>query len=105
MAMSSKPSAEKPELRFEATLGPLPRGRAIAAAAALDLDRLPDVNGKVRLLISPADAQRLLDQGLEVRLMAAVPVKPLDPTLIMTDAQSKRLLEAQVKSLRRKAGQ
>lgn len=104
MASSSKPGAEKPGLRFEATLGPLPRRRAVAAAAELDLDRLPDVDGKVHLLISPADAQRLLDQGFEVRLVAAVPVKPLDPKLVMTDAQSKRLLEAQVKGLPRKGG-
>jgi hypothetical protein len=83
----------------------LPRGKAIAAAAELDLDRLPDVSGKVRLLISPADAQRLLDRGFEVRLMAAVPVKPLDPKLVMADAESKRLLEAQVKGLPRTGGQ
>jgi hypothetical protein len=104
MASSGKQGAETPGLRFEATLGPLPRGKAIAAAAELDLDRLPDVSGKVRLLISPADAQRLLDRGCEVRLIAAVPVKPLDPTLIMKDADSRRLLEAQVKGLPRKGG-
>jgi hypothetical protein len=105
MASSGKQGAEKRSLRFEATLGPLPRGKAIAAAAELDLDRLPDVSGKVRLLISPADAQRLLDRGFEVRLMAAVPVKPLDPKLVMADAESKRQLEAQVKGLPRKGGQ
>lgn len=104
MALSSKSCAERPGLRFEATLGPLPRGKAVLAAAELDLDRLPDVSGKVRLLISPADAQRLLDRGFEVRLIAAVPVKPLDPKLVMTDVLSKRLLESQVKGLPRKGG-
>ena len=104
MASSSKPGIENPGLRFEATLGPLPRGKAIAAAAELALDRLPDVSGKVRLLISPADAQRLLDRGFEVRLMTAVPVKPLDPKLVMTNQQSKGLLEVQVKGLPRKGG-
>ena len=105
MASSSKPAGEKPGLRFEATLGPLQRGKAIAVAAELALDRLPDVSGKVRLLISPADAQRLLDRGFEVRLIAAVPVKPLDPKLVMTNEQSKGMLEAQVKGLPRKGGQ
>ena len=105
MASSSKQGTEKPGLRFEATLGALPRGKAIAAAAELDLDRLPDVSGKVHLLISPSDAQRLLERGLEVRLIAAAPVKPLDPKRVMTDAQSKQLLEAQVKGLQRKGGQ
>jgi hypothetical protein len=105
MASSSNPDGEKRELRFEAILGPLPRGKAIAAAAELALDRLPDVSGRVRLLISPADAQRLLDRGFEVRLIAAVPVKPLDAKLVMTNEQSKELLEAQVKGLPRKRDQ
>jgi hypothetical protein len=105
MASSSNPGAEKWDLRFEANLGPLPRSKAIAVAAELALDRLPDVSGKVRLLISPADAQRLLDRGFEVRLIAAVPVKPLEPKLVMTNERSKGLLEAQVKGLPRKGGQ
>ena len=104
MASTTKADAKNADLRFEATLGPLPRGKAVAAAAELDLDRLPDLAGKVRLLITPADAQRLLERGYEVRLDAAVPIKPLDPKLVMTDQESKRQLEAQVKGLPRKGG-
>ncbi len=102
MATSPKPRADPPALRFEATLGALPRDKALAAAAELDLDRLPDVDRKVRLLVTPADAQRLLERGIEVRLHAAVPVKPLDAALVMSDAQSERWLTQQVKGLPRK---
>lgn len=106
MATSNREGAgRQPALRFEATLGALPRRKAIATAAELDLDRLPDVGGKVRLLITAEDAQRLLDRGYEVRLVAALPVKPLDAKQVMTDAQARRWLEAQLKDLPRKGGQ
>jgi hypothetical protein len=106
MAIRRKPpnaqSAQAPTVRFEATLGAAPHAKAVAAAAALDLDRLPDVNGKVNLLVTPEDARRLLEQGFEVHLMAAVPVAPLAPNLVMSDTEAKNWLEQQVKGVRRK---
>lgn len=89
-------------VRFEATLGPTPRRKAVLAAAELDLDRLPDADGKVKLLLTADDARRLLEQGYEVHLTAAIPVAPLDPKRIMTDEQAKRWLEQQVKGIPRK---
>ena len=97
--------ARAPAIRFEATLGPTPRAKAVAAAAALDLDRLPDAKGRVNLLISADDARRLLEQGFEVHLTAAVPVAPLAEELVMSDTQAKRWLEQQVKGIPRKGGQ
>lgn len=100
MASSPRPG-EQPTLRFEATLGAVPRAKALAMAADLDLDRLPDVNGKVRLLLTPADAKRLLDQGVEVHLVKALPVKPLDAKRVMSDEQARRWLEEEVRGLPR----
>ena len=97
-------SAQPVAVRFEATLGATPHPKALAAAAALDVDRLPDVNGKVKLLLSPDDARRLLEQGYEVHLTAAVPVAPLDPALVMSDTDAKHSLDQQLKSVRRKGG-
>jgi hypothetical protein len=88
-------------LRFEATLGPAARAKALAAASMLDLDRLPDAQGQVRLLVSADDARRLLEQGFEVHLKAAVPVAPLAPSLVMSDAQAKTWLEQQLKGIPR----
>lgn len=91
-----------PGLRFEATLGPASHANALAAAADLALDRLPDVDRKVRLLITADDARRLLERGFEIHLLAAHPVAPLDKSLIMTDEQSRQLLEGKVKGIARK---
>ncbi len=88
-------------IRFEATLGTAPRARAVEAASALDLDRLPDSKGEVVLLLSPDDARRLLDQGFDVHLKSALPLAPLPKERVMTDAAAQRWLEEQVKGLPR----
>lgn len=99
------PAAPAAAVRFEATLGAAPHAKAVSTAAALDLDRLPDAKGKVKLLVSADDARRLLEQGFEVHLTAAIPVAPLAKDLIMSDAQAKSWLEQQVKGIPRKGGQ
>ena len=88
-------------IRFEATLGAAPRAKAMKAASALDLDRLPDAKGEVTLLLSPDDARRLLEQGFEVHLKAAHPIAPLPKERVMSDTQAQRWLEEQVKGLPR----
>lgn len=91
-------------VRFEATLGSTPHRKAVLAASELDLDRLPDAGGKVKLLLTADDARRLLEQGYEVHLTAAIPVAPLDQKRIMTDEQAKRWFEQQVKGIPKKGG-
>jgi hypothetical protein len=109
MATGKKPPETRPTqattVRFEATLGATPRAKAITAASVLDLDRLPDADGKVRLLITADDARRLLDQGFEVTLKAAVPVAPLAKDRVMSDTQARNWIEDQVKGLPRQGGQ
>ena len=51
----------------------------------LDLDRVPDPGGGVRVLIDQTEIARLISEGYEVRLQQAVPVRPLDPSLIARD--------------------
>ncbi len=105
MATAKKPppaaQGHNAPVRFEATLGSASRAKAVAAAATLDLDRLPDAKGQIRLLLSPDDARRLLEQGFEVHLMAAVPVAPLAKERVMSDTRAKAWLEEQVKGLPR----
>jgi hypothetical protein len=102
--MAKQPKTERPSdkpsaWRFEATLGPAPRAKALKVASSLALDRLPDVDGKVRLLITPDDARRLLEQGFEVHLMSAVPVVPLDPSLILSDKAAQDWLDKQLEDV------
>jgi hypothetical protein len=94
-----------PAVRFEATLGTATRTKVLAATTELALDRLPDVDRKVRLLLSADDARRLVERGFEVHLLTAIPVAPLEPALVLTDKQSQDWLEQQVKGIRRKGGQ
>jgi len=96
-----RPAPAKPTeaLRFEATLGTAPRTKTLAVAAELALDRLPDVDRTIRLLISPDDARRLLERGYEVHLKAAVPVEPLSGSLIPTDEAATAWLEKALKNV------
>ena len=97
-----RPDEASPAHRFEATLDPATRARSLETVEDLALDRLPDVDGKVRLLLSPEHARELLSRGFEVHLLGTIPVAPLDPSLVMTDKQSKAWLEAQLKGIPRK---
>lgn len=75
-------------VRFEATVHPRARVGFAAMArqvADLDLDRLPDAEGEIRLLVDAEQCSQLLDQGYEVRLQRAVPVRPLDQGLVADD--------------------
>lgn len=53
--------------------------------ADLDLDRVPDPEGGVRILVDMDEAARLVESGFEVTLVRAAPAGPLDPSLIMDD--------------------
>ena len=80
-------------VRFEVTVHARAQEVALDAVADLDLDRVPDVEGGVRLLVTPEEAKELVERGYEVRLLEALPVKPLDPSLVMDDGQARAWLE------------
>ena len=86
MTVSTSGQGEQP-LRFEATVHPVMSGvRDVAGDVAdFDLDRVPDPEGGVRLLIDQAEIARLVAAGFEVRLRRALAVQPLDPALIADD--------------------
>jgi hypothetical protein len=67
------------EITFEATIYPGRKAKTKQWADDLDVDRVPDVKGRVRALITVEDCVRLLDRGLEIRLYRAHPHEPLDP--------------------------
>ena len=58
----------------------------------------------MRVLITADDAERLLEQGFEVRLLRAHAVRPLDPALISDDADVAAWLDAQTAGIEREAG-
>jgi hypothetical protein len=77
---------ETQRIRFEATVHAGERAEAdLARVADVDVDRVPDPGGEIRVLVDAAECVRLLEQGFEVRLHRALPVRPLDSQLMMDD--------------------
>jgi len=73
-------------MRFEATVHATTRSAELHAVDALDLDRVPDPEGGVRMLLGPDDLARLVAEGYEVRVQAVAPIAPLDPGLVSDEA-------------------
>ena len=71
------PAEERGPVRFEATVHSRQGGADVARVDDLDVDRVPDPEGGVRVLVDAPSALRLLEAGYEVRLQRAVPVRPL----------------------------
>ena len=72
-------------LRFEATVHPRTGAAALERIADLDIDRVPDPEGGVRVLVDAQDCRQLLEAGYEVHLLRAVPVRPLKQRLINSE--------------------
>lgn len=88
-----------PTVRFSATIHA--RGKTDPASIEkLDIDRVPDPQGLIRALVTAADCVRLLNQGFEVRLHQAYPVRPINPALIETDDSFKRWLDKRVATIK-----
>ena len=83
-------------MRFEAVVRGLSSELTLSTIDALDLDRVPDPGDEIRLVVSPEDCARLLAEGYEVRLQQAVPVRPLDPGLVLSDTDAQAWFDDQV---------
>lgn len=84
---------------FEATIHAGRKTRNADWVNHLDIDRIPDPKGRVRALLTADDCVRLLEQGLEVRLHHAHPVRPLDPALIETNDSVRRWLADELRGI------
>ena len=89
------------QVRFEATIHPGRKARSANWIDELNVDRVPDSKGLIRALLTADDCVRLLDQGLEVRLHSAHPIRPLDPRLIETDESVRRWLDERLQRIDR----
>jgi hypothetical protein len=75
---------EPGRVRFEATVHPGESGD-LSRTDEIDVFRVPSPDGAIRVLATPEELERLLDQGFELHLHRAYPIRPLDPALIETD--------------------
>lgn len=99
------PEAERRNARFEATVHPGDAQLALETVAELDLDRIPDPDGGVRVLVTPEEAIDLVWRGYEVRLLRARAISPLDPALVQDDESAREWLEQQVRGIERQEGE
>ena len=93
------------ELRFEATIHPGDAAVALESVADLDLDRVPDPQRGVRVLVTTEDIVALLERGFEVRLHRLARLEPLRPELRVQDDEAIAWLEERVQGIRREEGQ
>lgn len=94
-----------PDLRFEAVLTPRAGAKAsFAELARFDFDRIPDPEGGMRILANVDDLVRLVEQGFEVTLKRALPLRPLRSELVADDKDVRAWLETRVKGIQRKRG-
>jgi hypothetical protein len=84
-------------VRFEATLHIRPGVADVARIDDLDVDRVPDPEGRARVLVDLGECLRLLEAGYEVRLQRAVPVKPFDARLLADDDEARSWIEQRVR--------
>lgn len=93
-----------PKVRFEATIHAGTKARSADWLNYLDIDRIPDPKGEIRALLTVDDCVRLLDQGFEIRLHHAHPVRPFDPALIETNEAVERWLDEELRGVERPTG-
>lgn len=85
--MASQPTSGGSAVRFEATVHA--RSAELPAVDSLDLDRVPDPEGGVRMSVDPQDLARLVAEGYEVGVQAVAPLAPLDPSLVSDEADAR----------------
>lgn len=88
------------EVRYGVSVRAVPGRRVdVERVADLDLDRIPGPPGETRLLVDLETIGRLAREGFEVRIHEALPVRPLDPGLVMEDAAVEGWLQERLRGL------
>lgn len=101
--MSTHDGGQAPRDRIEVTID-LDDVRGLEAIDKLDLDRLPDPEGRVRALVSDEDLARLKEAGFGVQVGERIPVAPLDPSLVFTDDDAETWLRRRLDGVSRENG-
>jgi len=92
-----RPPGERGAVRVIATLYPREEGLDVRRVDDLDVDRVPDPEGIVRVLVDADECRRLVDSGFEVRLQRTVPIRPLATQMVADDEEARSWLESRVR--------
>lgn len=93
-------TGERAPFRFEATVHPREAGAELRRVDDLDVDRVPDPEGEVRVIVDAEDCRRLVDSGFEVRLLRSVPVRPIDQRMVATEEDARSWLDSRIREAR-----
>ena len=74
----------------------------VETVSDFDLDRVPDPDGEVRVVVTAEELERLKERGFEVRVVQDLPVKPLDPSLIEDDESVRAWIEERLAGIERR---
>jgi hypothetical protein len=101
-AEKDRKDTNRPKVRYEVILRAGASNRMdMRSVADLDMDRVPDPEGGVRLLVDMDEAARLVERGFEVTLVQIAPAGPLDPSLVMDDDAARAWLEERLRGVER----
>lgn len=98
--MTQESSGSRPRERIELVIA-LDETRGLAAVEGLDLDRLPDPEGRVRVLVDEEQLRRLQDDGFTVEVRQRIGVEALDPALVYTDDDARAWAQTRLQGLPR----
>ncbi len=97
MSTAAESSGTGAGVRLEATIWP----RKSPDPGALEgLDVLPPLEGALHVLMSPGQVVDVVTAGYEVRVFAAHPIGPLDPSLVMDNAAAQAWIDERVAQIR-----
>lgn len=95
------PEETRPEARQEVLIDPSQQVIDEVDLADMDLDRVPDREGMMRFLVSPAQLEGLRSRRVVLDVGAEVPVRGLDPDLIYSDEAAAADLERRLEGIER----
>lgn len=98
--MTSDADSSAPRERVELVIA-LSEARSLDAVEQLDLDRLPDPEGRVRVLVTEDQFRRLQRDGFAVEVQQRIAVEALDPSLVYTDDDARTWVESRLEGLPR----
>ena len=67
----------------------------------LDLDRVPDPDGSVRILAELDTCAQLVREGFEIRLLRSVPMRPLNASAVPGDDDVRGWLDDRLRGVTR----
>ena len=98
-----EPDETHPDVRYVVHVDPSVQARGVDVSD-LEVDRLPDLEGVPRFLVSAEELEQLRGRGVVVDVAEEMPTQALDPDLVYGDAEAMADLERRLEGIEREDG-